>query len=97
MITAELDPRSGDPIHLCAHIADQRIDPFFHPCVDRPGSRSILRLRTPPYNSAIRPIMAMDATAEDPGDVMSMVQGMGEQLDEFRYEDSTEERKVVAA
>ena len=41
--------------------------------------------------------MAMDGTAEDPGDVMSMIQGMGEQLDEFRYEDSTEEREVVAA
>ena len=41
--------------------------------------------------------MAMDGTAEDPGDVMSMIQGMGEQLDEFRYEDLAQEREVVAA
>ena len=43
------------------------------------------------------PAKAQDGTAEDPGDVMSMIQVMGEQLDEFRYEDSTEEREVVAA
>ena len=41
--------------------------------------------------------MAMDGTAEDPGDVMSMIQGMGEQLDECRYEDLAEERELVAA
>ena len=39
----------------------------------------------------------MDATVEDPGDVMSMIQGMGEQLDECRYEDLAEERELVAA
>ena len=39
----------------------------------------------------------MDGTAEAPGDVMSMIQGVGEQLDEFRYEDLAEEREVVAA
>ena len=38
-----------------------------------------------------------DGTAEDLGDVMSMIQGMGEQLDECRYEDFAEEREVVAA
>ena len=41
--------------------------------------------------------MAMDGTAEDHSDVMSMIQGMGGQLDEFRYEDLAEEREVVAA
>ena len=41
--------------------------------------------------------MAMDGTAEDPGDVMSMIQGMGEQLDQFRHEDLAEEHEVVAA
>ena len=41
--------------------------------------------------------MAMNGTAEDPADVMSTIQGMGEQLDEFRYEDLAEEREVVAA
>ena len=46
MITAELDPKSADPIQLCAHIADQPISLSRHPCVDRSGSRSILRLRT---------------------------------------------------
>ena len=29
------------------------------------------------------PIKAQDGTAEDPGDVMSMIQAMGEQLDEY--------------
>ena len=43
------------------------------------------------------PTKAQDGTAEDPGDVMSMIQGMGEQLDEFRYEDLAEERELVAA
>ena len=43
------------------------------------------------------PTKARDDTAEDPGDVMSMIQGMGEQLDEFRYEDLAEERELVAA
>ena len=38
-----------------------------------------------------------DGTAEDLGDVMSMIQGMGEQLDECRYEDFAEEHGVVAA
>ena len=46
LITAELDPRSADPIQLCAHIADQPISLFCHPCADRWGSRSILHLRT---------------------------------------------------
>ena len=46
---------------------------------------------------AILPTKAQDGTAEDPGDVMSMIQGMGEQLDEFRYEDLAEERELVAA
>ena len=41
--------------------------------------------------------MAMDGTAEDPGDVMSMIQGMGEQLDEFRDEALAEARALVAA
>ena len=41
--------------------------------------------------------MAMDGTAEDPGDVMSMIQGMGEQLDECRYEYVAEESELVAA
>ena len=43
------------------------------------------------------PPKAQDGTAEDPGDVMSMIQGMGEQLDECRYEDLAEERELVAA
>ena len=43
------------------------------------------------------PTKTQDGTVEDHGDVMRMIQGMGEQLDEFRYEDSTEEREVVAA
>mgnify|MGYP001159598322 CR=1 FL=1 len=43
------------------------------------------------------PTKAQDGTAEDPGDVMSMIQGMGEQLDECRYEDLAEERELVAA
>ena len=46
LTTAELDPRSADPIQLCAHIADQPISLFCHPCADRRGSRSILHLRT---------------------------------------------------
>ena len=29
------------------------------------------------------PTKAQDGTAEDPGDVMSMIQGMGKQLDEY--------------
>ena len=41
--------------------------------------------------------MAMYGTAKDPGDVMSMIQGMDEQLDECRYEDLAEERELVAA
>ena len=43
------------------------------------------------------PTKAQDGTAEDPGDVMSMIKGMGEQLDECRYEDLAEERELVAA
>ena len=43
------------------------------------------------------PTKAQDGTAEDPGDVMSRVHGMGEQLDECRYEDLAEERELVAA
>ena len=43
------------------------------------------------------PTKAQDCTAEDPGDVMSMIQGMGERLDECRYEDLAEERELVAA
>ena len=43
------------------------------------------------------PTKAQDGTAEDPGDVMSMIQGMGEQLDECRHEDLAEERELVAA
>ena len=39
----------------------------------------------------------MNGTAEDPADVMSTIQGMGERLDEFRYEDLAEERELVAA
>ena len=35
LITAELDPRSADPIQLCADIADQPISLFCHPCADR--------------------------------------------------------------
>ena len=35
--------------------------------------------------------------AEDLGDVLSMNQGMDEQLDECRYEDLAEERELVAA
>ena len=35
--------------------------------------------------------------AEDPGDLMSMIQGMGEQLDECRHEDLAEESELVAA
>ena len=42
------------------------------------------------------PTKAQDGTAEDPGDVMS-IKGMGEQLDECRYEDLSEERELVAA
>ena len=43
------------------------------------------------------PTKAQDATAEVPGDVMSMIQGMGEQLDEYRYEYVAEESELVAA
>jgi hypothetical protein len=43
------------------------------------------------------PTKAQDGIAGDPGDVMSMIQGMGEQLDECLYEDLAEERKLVAA
>ena len=43
------------------------------------------------------PTKAQDGTAEDPGYVMSLIQGMGEQLDECRYEDLAEERELVAA
>ena len=43
------------------------------------------------------PTKAQDSTAEDPGDVMSMIQGMGKQRDECRYEDLAEERELVAA
>ena len=45
LITAELDPRSADPIQLCAHIADQPISLFCHPCADTSDNRSILHLR----------------------------------------------------
>lgn len=43
------------------------------------------------------PTKAQDGTAEDHGDVMRMIQEMGEQLDECRYEDLVEERELVAA
>ena len=43
------------------------------------------------------PTKAQDGTAEDPGDVMSTIRGMGQQLDECRYEDLAEERELVAA
>ena len=43
------------------------------------------------------PKKAQEGTAEDHGDVMRMIQGMGEQLDECRYEDLAEERELVAA
>ena len=43
------------------------------------------------------PTKAQEGTAEDHGDVMRMIQGMGEQLDECRYEDLAEERELVAA
>ena len=43
------------------------------------------------------PTKAQDGTAEDSGGVMRMIQGMGEQLDECRYEDLTEKRELVAA
>ena len=43
------------------------------------------------------PTKAQDGTAKDPGDVMSMSQGMSERLDECRYEDLAEERELVAA
>ena len=43
------------------------------------------------------PAKAQDGTAEGPDDVMSMIQGMGERLDECRYEDFAEERELVAA
>ena len=43
------------------------------------------------------PTKAQDGTAEDPCDVMSMIQGMSEQLDECQYEDLAEERDLVAA
>ena len=43
------------------------------------------------------PAKARDSFAKDPGDVMSMIQGMDEQLDECRYEDLAEERELVAA
>ena len=43
------------------------------------------------------PTKAQKGTAEDHGDVMRMIQGMGEQLDECRYEDLAEERELVAA
>ena len=48
---------------------------------------------------AIAPLTskAQDGTDEDPSDVVSMIQGMGEQLDECRYEDLAEERELVAA
>ena len=43
------------------------------------------------------PTKTQDSTVEDHGDVMRMIQGMGEQLDECRYEDLTEKRELVAA
>ena len=42
------------------------------------------------------PAKAQDGTAEGPGDVMSMIQGSGEQFDEYRYEGLAEERELVA-
>ena len=46
LITAELDESFADPIQQCAHNAGQPISLSCHPCFDRSGSRSILRLRT---------------------------------------------------
>ena len=46
LITIELDQSYADPIQQCVHSADHRIALSCHPCVDRPGSRSILRLHT---------------------------------------------------
>ena len=43
------------------------------------------------------PTKTQDSTVEDHGDVMRMIQGMGEQLDECRYEDLAEGRELVAA
>jgi len=43
------------------------------------------------------PTKTQDSTVEDHGDVMRMIQGMGEQLDECRYEDLGEGRELVAA
>ena len=43
------------------------------------------------------PTKTQDSTVEDHGDVVRMIQGMGEQLDECRYEDLAEGRELVAA
>ena len=43
------------------------------------------------------PTKTQDSTVENHGDVMRMIQGMGEQLDECRYEDLAEGRELVAA
>ena len=43
------------------------------------------------------PTKTQDGTVEDHGDVMRMSQGMGEQLDEYRYEHLAEGRELVAA
>ena len=43
------------------------------------------------------PTKTQDGTVEDHGDVMRMIQGMGEQLDECRYKDLAEGRELVAA
>ena len=43
------------------------------------------------------PTKTQDSTVEDHGDVMRMIQGMGEQLDECRYEDLAEGRELMAA
>ena len=37
--------KNTNPIQRCAHIADHPIFSSCHPCADRSGSRSILRLR----------------------------------------------------
>ena len=43
------------------------------------------------------PTKPQDCTAKDLGEVMSMIQGMGEQFDEYRYEYVAEESELVAA
>ena len=59
--------------------------------------RLSLRLLASAIAIAPLPTKAQDGTAGDPGDVINMNQGMGEQLDECRYEDLAEGRELVAA